>query len=110
MAEFDVPGLGRLLLLESRALEYALQKREQLFNVLRRISYTRYSWRLILLMLQISPRSTSIIILGRFLEGVIPSLNLRIKGAFLDMVPPSQHANLDSSCCREEALRLGQIV
>jgi hypothetical protein len=88
MAEFTSFPLSTIILFESRLLEYAHRKREQFLHVLRRLSYTRYSWRLVFLMLQISPRSTTVIILGRFLEGVIPSLDLRIKGAFLDMVSP----------------------
>ena len=86
MDPFSVPLVRDIILLESRTLEYAHRKREQFFNVLRRLSYSRYSWRLVILMLQISPRSTLIIILGRFLEGIIPSVDLRIKGAFVDLV------------------------
>jgi len=86
MSEFNIPLLTKTLLIESRILEYAQRKRTQFLDILRKLTYTRYSWRLIHLMLQISPGSTVIIILGRFIEGILPSLDLKIKGGFLDMV------------------------
>lgn len=37
-------------------------------------------------MLQISPWNTAVVVLGRFVEGLIPSLELRVKGEFLELV------------------------
>jgi hypothetical protein len=86
MAEFNIPLLSKLLLLESRSFELVDNGKAQFQLALLRLTYTGYSWRLIRLMLKLSPRSTVIIILGRFLEGIIPSIDLRIKGEFLDIV------------------------
>jgi hypothetical protein len=88
MAEFDIPLLTKLLLFESRTFELVDNTKAQFQLALLRLTYTRYSWRLIRLMFKLSPRNTIIIILGRFLEGIIPSIDLRIKGEFLDIVRP----------------------
>lgn len=86
MAEFDIPLLTKVLLLESRTFEFVDNTKAQSQLALLRLTYTRYSWRLIGLMFKLSPRNTIIIIMGRFLEGIIPSIDLRIKGQFLDIV------------------------
>jgi hypothetical protein len=86
MAEFNVPFLTKLLLLESRTFELVDNTKAQFQLALLRLTYIRYSWRLIGLMLKLSPRNTIIIILGRFVEGILPSIDLRIKGEFLDIV------------------------
>ena len=86
MAEFNSPLISRFVLIESRVLEFIDKKHEDFKLALLRLSYTRFSLRLIRLMLQICPRSTLTVILGRFLEGIIPSIDLRIKGEFLDIV------------------------
>jgi len=89
MAEFNSPLISTLLLIESRILEFLDQKHEEFKLAILHLSYTRFSLRLIRLMLQICPRSTLTLILGRFLEGLLPSIDLRIKGEFLNIVKPS---------------------
>jgi len=89
MTELNIPLLSKLLLLESRTLEFADNKRAQFKYALIRLTYTHYSIRLIRLMLRLSPWSSAVIILGRFYEGFMPSIKLRIKGEFLDIVAPS---------------------
>jgi hypothetical protein len=92
MTEFNIPLLSKLLLLESRAMEFADNKKAQFQYAMVRLTYTHYSMRLIRLMLRLSPWSSTVIIIGRFYEGILPSINLRIKGDFLDLVlthPPS---------------------
>jgi hypothetical protein len=86
MTELNIPLLSKLLLLESRSFELIANSKAQFQLALLRLTYTRYSWRLIQLMMKLSPKSTITIILGRFLEGIIPSIDLRIKGEFLDIV------------------------
>jgi hypothetical protein len=89
MAEFNSPLISRFVIIESRILEFIDKKHKDFKLAILRLSYTRFSLRLIRLMLQICPRSTLTIILGRFLEGIIPSIDLRIKGEFLDIVKTS---------------------
>jgi hypothetical protein len=88
MAEFNSPLISKFVLIESRILEFIDKKHED-FNLKLAIlclPYTRCGLRLIRLMLQICPRITLTLILGRFPEGIIPSIDLRIKGEFLDIV------------------------
>jgi hypothetical protein len=92
MTEFNIPLLSKLLLLESRVMEFTDNKKAQFQYAMVRLTYTHYSMRLIRLMLRLSPWSSTVIIIGRFYEGILPSINLRIKGDFLDLVlthPPS---------------------
>jgi len=92
MTEFNIPLLSKLLLLESRVMEFADNKKAQFQYAMVRLTYTHYSMRLIRLMLRLSPWSSTVIIIGRFYEGILPSINLRIKGDFLDLVlthPPT---------------------
>jgi hypothetical protein len=89
MAEFNSPLISKLVLIESRIVEFIDKKHEEFKLAILHLSYTRFSFRLIRLMLQICPRSTLTLILGRFLEGILPSIDLRIKGEFLDIVEPS---------------------
>jgi len=87
MTEFNIPLLSTLLLLESRILEFADNKKAEFQHAMVRLTYTHYSMRLIRFMLQLSPRSSAVIILGRFYEGIVPSIDLGIKGEFLNIVP-----------------------
>jgi hypothetical protein len=99
------PLLSKVLVLETHAIDFASNKRAQFLRAIVRLSYTRYSWRLIRLMIQVSPKSTAIIILGRFIQGLLPSIDLHIKGQFLDIVEnPGHQANLGTSSGREEIL------
>ena len=86
MTELNSTFVFRVILFESRLVEYFSNKREQFHEALIRLSYTRYSVRLVYLMFQLCPRSTMVIIVGRFLQGLLPSVDLRIKGGFLDIV------------------------
>lgn len=90
MTELNIPLLSKLLLLESRTLEFAHTKKTQFQYAMIRLTYTHYSLRLIRLMLRVSPWSSAVIILGRFYEGFMPSVKLHIKGQFLDIVPLSK--------------------
>lgn len=76
----------KIFLLESRILEYASKKRLGFWRMIKELSYAKHSWRIIRLMLQISPWNTAVVVLGRFVEGLIPSLELRVKGEFLELV------------------------
>jgi hypothetical protein len=86
MTELNIPLLTKLLLVESRILEFGDKKREQFRNVVRRLGYTHYSWRIVRLMLQISPWKTAVVVFGRLIEGIFPAIDMRIKGRFLDLV------------------------
>lgn len=86
MAEFNSPLLSKVFLIESRILEFIDRKHAELKRAILRLSYTRFSLRLIQLMFRLCPKSTMTIVLGRFLEGMLPSIDLRIKGQFLDLV------------------------
>jgi hypothetical protein len=106
MAELAIRLLSTLSLLQSRSLELFHRKSEQFRNVIRRLSYnTQHSWGLILFMIQVSPKSTLLIILGRFLQGVVPSLELRIKGGFLKLVSSSNCGTLMILRCKLPWLR-----
>ena len=94
MTEFRSPLLSTVLLLETRTVDSCHAAREAVRHALVRLTYSRFSWRLIRYMLQLCPKSTVIIIVGRFLEGIIPSINLRIKGAFLDIVNASSYTKI----------------
>lgn len=91
MTEFNIPLFSKLLVLESRIFEFADNKKAAFQYAMVRLTYTHYSMRLIRLMLQLSPTSSAVIILGRFYEGILPSIDLGIKGEFLNIVtiPPT---------------------
>jgi hypothetical protein len=86
MAEFNSRLLSKLILIECRILEFIDGKHAAFKLAILCLWYTRFSLRLIRLMLHICPGSTMTLILGRFLEGLLPSIDLRIKGQFLDIV------------------------
>jgi hypothetical protein len=88
MTELNIPLLSKLLLLQSRTVDFADNKKAQFQYAMVRLAHTHYSIRLIRLMLRLGPWSTAVIILGRFYQGILPSINLRIKGEFLEIVPP----------------------
>ena len=88
MAESNSSLLSQLVLIETWILDFIDRKQAEFKLAILRLSYTRFSLRLIRLMFQICPRSTMALILGRFLEGLLPSIDLRIKGKFLDIVRP----------------------
>jgi len=78
--------ISKVLSLESRLIEFGESRHKAFQKALRELSYIPYSWRIVRLMLQISPWRTLVVILGRFVEGIIPSFELHIKGEFLELV------------------------
>jgi hypothetical protein len=86
MTEFNVGILSRVILAETRIVDFFSEKHEGFRKGMVQLSYSPYSLRLMRMMFQLCPRSTLIVILGRFFEGLIPSIDLRIKGQFLDIV------------------------
>jgi len=86
MTELNISILSKIILLETRILDWASRQHDGFWETIKDLSYTKYSWRIVKLMLQLSPWDTALVILGRFIEGVIPSMGLRIKGEFLDIV------------------------
>jgi hypothetical protein len=86
MSEFNDPVLYKLILIESRLLEFIDKKWRQLVDIIRKLPYTRKNWHLITFVLKKDPRKLILIILARFLNGLIPSLDMRIESDFLDVV------------------------
>jgi hypothetical protein len=86
MSEFNDLVLYKLILIESRLLEFIDKKWWQVVDIIRKLPYTRKNWHLITFMLKKDPQKLILIILARFLNGLIPSLDMRIESNFLDVV------------------------
>lgn len=114
MAEFFSQLLSILFLLKTQPLEYFHRKHEQFMaGFFRKLSYTRNSWHLIFFVLRFSGKSTLVVILGRFLETVIPSMQLRIKSGLLNLVSSSKlpHADeLGTRCHQQGAIRSNETL
>ena len=86
MSEFNSTFLYRLVLSETRLLEFLDRKHQQLVNLFLKLRYTRENWNLIMFIFRKDPMRIAFVIVARFLRGFLPSLDMKIEADFLDVV------------------------
>src|SRR5271170_5072759 len=67
-------------------VKFYRRRRWEFLQIIEQLKYMKYSWRVIILMLHISPKRTIFLVLSRLIDGFMPSVNLHIKGEFIDLI------------------------